>query len=372
MKTTIQHPSAFIEAEDVNIFRNNALEAEQLGMLHPEQLKVIYKQMWFKLLIPEVYTGCQLSLPSLLQQQEAISWADGSTGWVVTLCNGAGWFSGFISPEISNEIFGTENVCLAGSGAAGGTAEITQSGYLINGSWKYASGVHHATHITANCIIKKDGEQVLTDDGQALILPFIFDKKDVQILTAWKYIGMMATGSDSFEVNNLEVSPNRQFKIDAAATVVNAPLYLYPFLQLAEATIAVNLSGIAIHFMDLCEDIFHEKLKQPWLTDEQKVFFMDELNKAQNEINIQRIDFYEVIDQSWDIIQNANTIPETILSKVSIASRRLAHISSKCVDRLYPLCGLTAARTETDINRAWRDLHTASQHMLLSFPADVS
>jgi alkylation response protein AidB-like acyl-CoA dehydrogenase len=372
MKTTIQHPSAFIEAEDVNIIRNNAPEAEQLGMLHPDQLKVIYKQKWFKLLIPKVYTGCQLSLPSLLQHQEAISWADGSTGWVVTLCNGAGWFGGFISPEISKEIFDAENVCLAGSGAAGGTAEITQNGYLINGSWKYASGVHHATHITANCSIKKDGEQVLTDDGQGLILPFIFDKKDVQILTAWKYTGMVATGSDSFEVKALEVPFNRQFKIDPAVAIIADPLYLYPFLQLAEATIAVNLSGIAIHFIDLCKDIFHEKLKQPRLTDEQKVFLMDELGKAQNEINTQRIDFYEAVDQSWYSIQNANTIPEDILSQVSIASRRLAHLSRENVDKLYPLCGLSAARTETEINRAWRDLHTASQHALLSFPSDVS
>ena len=146
-------------------------------MLHAEQLEIIYKQKWFKLLVPEVYSGRQVTLPELVRLQEAISWADGSTGWVVTLCSGAGWFGGFIDPEISQQIFNSNTVCLAGSGAVGGTAEITPGGYLVNGTWKYASGAHHASHITANCSVIKNGEPVLTDSGEPLVLPFIFDKK---------------------------------------------------------------------------------------------------------------------------------------------------------------------------------------------------
>src|SRR5437879_1901612 len=270
MENTVPHPSTYIEKADVNIIRNTAAEAEQLGMLHPEQLRVVYKREWFKLLVPQSYTGRQITLPNLVRLQEAISWTDGSTGWAVTLCSGAGWFGGFMSPEIAQQVFSDPNVCLAGSGAAGGTADITAAGYIINGTWKYASGAHHATHITANCIIEKDGEPVLDDDGQPLMLPFIVDKKDVNILPAWKYIGMAATGSDAFEIKNLAVESNRQFKIDPSAAIVSNPLYQYPFLQLAEATLAVNLSGIAIHFMDLCEDVFNEKIKQPRLTNEQK------------------------------------------------------------------------------------------------------
>lgn len=367
MENIVPHPSTFIEEDDVNAIRNAAAEAEQMGMLHPEQLRVIYKQEWFKLLVPRVYTGRQITLPSLIRLQEAISWTDGSTGWVVTLCSGAGWFGGFISPEIAHQVFNDPNVCLAGSGAADGTADITATGYIINGTWKYASGAHHATHITANCIIKKDGEPVLCNDGQQLILPFIFDKKDVNILPAWKYIGMVATGSDAFEIKNLAVAFNRQFKIDPLAAIVSDPLYLYPFLQLAEATLAVNLSGIAIHFMDLCEDIFHEKIKQPRLTNEQKAFLINELNRSKNDINLLRKDFYDAVDQSWIAIQNNNAVPDKQLNLVSVNSRKLAQLTRESVDKLYPLCGLIAASTDTEINRAWRDLHTASQHALLTF-----
>jgi alkylation response protein AidB-like acyl-CoA dehydrogenase len=367
MDNKIPHPSNFISADDINTLRNNAAEAEQLGMLHSQQLEVIYRNQWFKLLVPDVYTGRQITLSELVRLQEAISWTDGSAGWVVTLCSGAGWFGGFIDPQTAQQVFSDAHVCLAGSGAVGGTAEITPTGYAINGSWKYASGAHHATHITANCAIKKNGEAVLDDDGDPLVLPFIFDKTDVQILPAWKYIGMVATGSDAFEVKGLHVAADRQFKIDPSAVIADGALYHYPFLQLAEATLAVNISGIAIHFIDLCADVFKDRMDHPRLTNQQKVILIDELALANKQMTELRQTFFEAVDISWNSIIKENSVPDDELNAVSSTSRHLAITARQLVDRLYPLCGLIAASTDTEINRAWRDLHTASQHALLTF-----
>ncbi|MFD2144166.1 acyl-CoA dehydrogenase [Mucilaginibacter antarcticus] len=367
MKNNPPHPSTFINAEDVRIIRNTAAEAEELGLLHPAQLAIIYQQQWFKLLVPNAYTGRQISLSELVRLQEAISWTDGSMGWVVTLCSGAGWFGGFIGADVGKQIFSNPYVCLAGSGAVGGTAEITENGYIVNGSWKYASGAHHATHITANCRIIQNGETVLGVDGEPLVLPFVLDKLDVAILPAWKYIGMVATGSDAFEVKDLHVPPNRQFKIDPSAVVIDAPLYHYPFLQLAEATLAVNLSGIALHFIDCCADVFKDRMNHPRLTAEQKAILMDELALANKEMDQLRQPFFAAVDASWQSIAKNNSVPDAQLREVSATSRKLATSARQIVDRLYPLCGLIAAAPDTEINRAWRDLHTASQHALLTF-----
>jgi hypothetical protein len=46
----------------------------------------------------------------------------------------------------------------------------------------------------------------------------------------------------------------------------------------------------------------------------------------------------------------------------------LAKLSINAVDTVYPYCGLMAASTETTINHVWRDIHTASQHTLLTYP----
>jgi hypothetical protein len=99
--------------------------------LHPAQLQLVYEQQWFNLLAPAVYGGLQTPLPELIKLEEALSWADGSLGWVVTLCCGAGWFGGFIDPTIAQQIYSDPKACLAGSGAPTGTATITGDGYII-------------------------------------------------------------------------------------------------------------------------------------------------------------------------------------------------------------------------------------------------
>jgi alkylation response protein AidB-like acyl-CoA dehydrogenase len=362
----IEHPSVHLQADWVKIIRDTSAEAEKSGKIHPDQLAVIYEQKWFKLLVPAVYSGLEKSIPELVRLEESISWANGSVGWVVTLCSGAGWFGGFMQTQIAETIFNTPIVCLAGSGAATGEAIITPGGYKINGTWKYASGAHHATHFTANCLIKNGTETILNEDGSPLVLPFVFDRKDVKILPAWKYTGMVATGSDAFEVKELEVTDQHCFKIEAIAAIIKSLLYQYPFLQLAEATLAVNISGMAIHFLDLCAEIFKEKQQGSRLTVEQKKVLKQVLAKQENKINKARRLFYNAVDLSWHTIESGIT-ESNVMEDVSLYSRSLAKISRECVDVLYPYCGLTAANTDTEINQVWRDLHTASQHALLTF-----
>ncbi len=299
----------------------------------------------------------------MVRLEESLAWANGSLGWVVTLCSGAGWFGGFLSDGTGHQLLTDPQLCLAGSGASTGTATITKAGYIINGKWKYASGVHHATHITANCIIKNGGETVLNDDGSELVLPFIFDRQDVNILPAWKYIGMMATGSDAYEVKDLFVNADRCFKIEPEAAVINEPLYKYPFLQLAEATLAANISGMAVHFLDLCGPLFHEKQLSKRALDTHRDATRQLLDQLTINLNKTREEFYHMVDQSW---QSDLAGPALHLQDVSDASRKLAKTAREYVDELYPYCGLQAANPDNELSQVWRDLHTASQHSLLN------
>ena len=97
-------------------------QAEALGQLHPAQLEIIYKQNWFNLFVPKEHGGLGLHLKEGLQIQEGLAWTDGSAGWTVTLCSGANYFIGFLSPEVAKEIFKDPHVCLAGSGHPSGIA----------------------------------------------------------------------------------------------------------------------------------------------------------------------------------------------------------------------------------------------------------
>jgi alkylation response protein AidB-like acyl-CoA dehydrogenase len=361
------HPSIYLKPEWVKTIRDAVPDAERNGKLHAGQLALIYEQGWFKFLVPAEYSGLQLALPDQVRLEESLAWANGSLGWVVTLCSGAGWFGGFLQPDIAYQIFNHPHLCLAGSGASTGTATITDGGYIINGEWKYASGVHHATHITANCIIMQGDEPVLNDDGTPLIRPFIFDKKDVKVFSAWKYVGMMGTGSDAYKVDGLFVEANHCFRIDPSAVNIDAPLYKYPFRSLAEATLAANLSGLAMHFVDLCGPVFTRRADDKNMSATQREVLNETLYTAIQSLDKAREAFYRAVDASWQEIIRRDSISKETLTEVSKTSRILARTAREQVDALYPYCGLWAANPDTEINQVWRDLHTAGQHSLLTF-----
>ena len=349
-----EHPSTFLHKNLTDTIRNAALEAECEGRLHNDQLDIIYRQQWFKMFVPPDYGGLGLSLPEILKIEECLSWADGSTAWVVTLCSGAGWFIGFLDPGLASDVFRDDRVCLAGSGAIGGVARIIPGGYEINGNWKYASGSLYATAFTVNCHVEKDGLPLSHPDGSPVVQSFFLKKNEVKLITNWKGMGMVATGSHSFEIRDVQVPLIRSFSIDPALATLRHPVYQFPFLQLAETTLAVNSSGLAIRFIDLCETLFQQKAKQN----------LGELTHARGKLNELRSVFFATVSAAWETLIANHPIPDPLLVKISEASRLLAHTSRHLVTELFPLCGLEAANRQTEINRVWRNIHTAGQHAI--------
>ncbi|RFS19395.1 acyl-CoA dehydrogenase [Chitinophaga silvatica] len=354
----------------VQTIKEYASLSEQQQSLHPKLLELAYQEGWFKLFVPPVYGGPGKTLPEILRLEEAIAAADGSLGWTVTLCSGAGWFAGFLDPDLANNLLADEKVCFAGSGEIGGTATLTANGnYLINGSWRYASGALHATVFTANCILlNKDGSQQSTDDGNPLVLSFILKKEEINIIPGWSYFGLVATGSHAFEAKSVTVPANRSFKINEIVNAESLGLgFDYPFLQMAETTLAVNIHGMSRHFIVLAAESFEQRTGLKRYTSSQINYFNDILVASKARMNEVRTAFYEAFELSWKALQQ-KSLTEALLSDVSTKSRILAHTSIEISDKLYPFCGLNAARKETTINRVWRDIHTASQHSLLTFP----
>lgn len=362
------HPSRVIATGLTDKIRSLAAAAEELGQLHPDQLAIIYEQGWFNLFVPKQYGGLELSLPEALRIEEALAWTDGSTGWTVTLCSGANWFVGFLDPSAAPEIYKDRKVCLAGSGKASGIARITKDGYTISGQWNYATGSLHATAFTANCTIEKNGVMLQDAAGDPLVYSFWFHKDEVSIRKNWNSIGMAATASHGFEVKEVTVPSNRSFLLQPGKAVLADPVYHFPFLAFAEATLAVNYSGMAVNFLDLCRDLFEEKLSRPSTSRSTLPPLRDMLQEAEQELNTARSLFYAAINSSWDTMVSTQSVSDEQLQSISHTSRRLATIARNKVDLLYPFCGITAADPSTAINRVWRDLHTASQHSLLVFP----
>ncbi|QEC71477.1 hypothetical protein FSB73_07140 [Arachidicoccus ginsenosidivorans] len=199
------------------------------------------------------------------------------------------------------------------------------------------------------------------------------------VIKSWHSIGLRASASESFMVKRRSFPAERFFQIDPDKAVINAPLYRLPFGALAMATIAANLSGMALRFM--------EEVKALWDNKKGKAV-AGRQNAWQPTIKMQRPEaLWEEYWQNWQaartrLIQKVQYLEDFIASHmsnpifgnhktyqrhslvVSRAAQRQVIICREIVNGLYPYTGLTGASMDSTLGKVWRDFQTGSQHAL--------
>ncbi|PZR20232.1 MAG: hypothetical protein DI539_11510 [Flavobacterium psychrophilum] len=321
--------------------RESLLGAE---IFRPEILDEIHRSGRLQIWVPKEYNGLGLSFCEGLKKLQQIAKIDGSLGWFVTLCSGANYFSRNLRPETASRIFGSENICFGGSGMLGGTAEKIGDNYLINGFWKYATGAPYLTHFTLNAKLVENGQYLLDSKGEPQFLSFVLTPAQVELITAWKSMGMIATASHSFKVQNQLVPVEFSFTYNKFYS--NDPLDRIPFQTFADLTLLVNYIGMASHFAEKALEI-NIKIS---ISD-----FSDYLNVTSQKVIEYAVLIEKTLSQN---IQLDSFLLEEIHSFGKIVVTNLVHHITK----IYPQLGIRASACHEEINQVFRDFFTATQH----------
>jgi alkylation response protein AidB-like acyl-CoA dehydrogenase len=363
--------SSTLSPRDVRRIADYAAQADAGRWLHPVQQALIHRRGWLRMLAPRAVGGAELDLPEVVRLEEALARVDGSMAWTVTLCAGAGWFAGFLPPTLARTILDTKRVCLAGSGAPTGFAEREGEGWRIAGCWDYASGAPMATHFTFNAVLRERGQPLLDAAGNPLVSAFVVPAGLVEMVPTWRSIGLRATASHSYRVQDRWVHADHAFQLDPALARAQGPLYRFPFLAFAFVTLSANVAGMAAHFVALAEECIGRRRNRfgeggksgEALIEVPAVRAL--LDRTREELATVRADFYRSLDEAWSHAAAGGSVDEAQAAGLQALSMAWVNASRRAVDTLYPYCGLYAAREDSEINRVWRDFHTASQHALL-------
>jgi len=339
----------FLRPEELETLEKEVSLAEQQGRLTDAQLEILFRRGLFHLFVPKQYGGLELDLLAGKKLQEQLAYLDGSLAWTVTLCSGASWFVGFMDPSVLPGIFSAPRACFGGSGMVSGKAEMKDGGFWINGHWKYATGAQHNTIFTANCIVTKGGEDVLDVDGKPKLLSFYFQREEVEIIEDWQTMGLIATGSHSFTVQDLWVDESRSFEIVPERTLMDQPIYSYPFHAFAEVTLAANYLGMFRRFIDEADVLGVSLVEVERLK-------LDDLAGQ----------FHQATERSWELFQSASSEKQAdeCFSRVGEHARKLVQEGLQSMTKIYVQLGMRVADPSQPLNRLWRDIFTASQHMM--------
>ena len=308
-----------------------------MNQIHQERLL----QIW----VPKVYGGLGFRLKEGLSVLFDWSKIDGSLGWMLTLCSGANFFSRNLKPNIAKELFSNQNACFGGSGMIGGTAEKqSDETFLINGLWHFATGAPHLSHFTLNAQLIENGNPLLDQSGSEIIRSFVIPKDQVEIIPNWKSMGMKATGTYSFKVDDVKVSEDYSFIYDEFFT--DDVLDKIPFRIFADLTLLVNYLGMASHFSE-------EAIKiRPQLN----------LNAFNQKIEEQKEKLLDFANEIEELLNDFELISSEKQSEIHDFSTDVVKILSHQILEIYFQLGIKATHTDSAIYQIFCDYFTAMQH----------
>jgi predicted DNA-binding protein YlxM (UPF0122 family) len=122
---------------------------------------------------------------------------------------------------------------------------------------------------------------------------------------------------------------------------------------------------MTVYFMELCGEIINDNtIERAAHVDMRNL--QETFATLSNKLQTARQKLYYAVDMSWQVCAANKEVSTSVLYKVSAAAAACALIVRDCVNTLYPYCGMKASNKDAEINRVWRNIHTAGQHSLLA------
>jgi alkylation response protein AidB-like acyl-CoA dehydrogenase len=98
----------------------------------------------------------------------------------------------------AHSVFGDHIPIIAGQGGPRGRADVEGHGYRLAGRWSYGSGLLHAEYIHTGAMVYRGGKPV---GPRTFIVPV----EHARITGNWDVIGLRATGSVDYTLDNVYV-----------------------------------------------------------------------------------------------------------------------------------------------------------------------
>ncbi len=339
--------------------QSHADEAERLRRLPDETVRALRDAGVFRLCVARELGGLEAPVADTLETIEKIAWADGSTGWCAMIGATSGLVSGYLPRAEARLIYGDRASITGGVFAPHGRARREGDLYVATGRWPFASGCQHCTWLMGGCLIDDGGVQ-----SRARML--LFPAGEVVVHDTWEAAGLRGTGSHDMEVRNVRVPVGRSVSLSEDRPRNDGVLYRFPVFGLLALGIAAVALGIGVR---ACEEL--ERLatsKRP--TGSRRG--LGERSAVQAAVARSRVELAAARSLTRELV--ARAAERTEHGELSVAERAqlraaatyATRSAARAVDRMYEAGGGTSVYAASALQRCFRDVHVATQHLMVS------
>jgi len=322
----------------------------------------------FRMLLGKEQGGLGLNPVTTAGVIETISRANGSAGWVAMILSVTPfWVAAYLEESAVREFFGADShtdtpVLIGGSQVPHGRAIKTSGGWRLTGQWPFASGCNHANWVTTGSWMFEGEEPVLDESGNPMWRLFLSPASGCQILDTWHTTGLRGTGSHDYTMEDVFVPDHMVMLHPAQGRSSRAnPHYRYSGMAVPMMS-AVSL-GIAQAAVDSLNRLLREKVdrrsSRPASSDLDK---LSDLAKTEFMVGSARVYLYENLSQIWNLVQERKEVPMDLRGRFRTACTSAVTASVQAVDLAYATAGASSIYTSSDLERCFRDVHTAAAH----------
>lgn len=315
-------------------------------------------------LVPREWGGLGgTSIVEIMDVIEELSYADGSSGWVMMVYSFANaMISSVLDPETGESLVGPDRKgIMCGQAAPLGRAVRVDGGYRVTGRWQFGSGSNAASLIAGGCIAyDTDGEQILKD-GQPLWLFPIMDLKDVQQLGNWNVAGLQATASWDYAADDVFVPDTRAPELPNPINLRPESVFRVGFLSTVYAQhTSFTLGVVRRAFAEIASVIANKtRVGYAGTIGESEVFLYE---FAQKEAEYQALRRH-----CWETFAEAQAEPDgptpEQLARLQVNCAWMARVSHDLVKWCNSWGGSAAVRMPNVLSRCLNDLSVGANHL---------
>ncbi len=347
-------------------FAKRSAEFEQLRRVPADVSQQMAAAGFYRMLIPETLGGLEVSPIEAVEVFEALAIGDSSCAWVSFIGATSGTVLVRIPEPSARKIFATPTTMIAGVFAPNGRAEAVDGGFRVNGRWQWGSGTENADWVLGGCQLIDGGEVLTTKGGAPRSHMMLFPAKDVEFLDTWHVSGLRGTGSTDFQVTDLFVPAAHAVGYQVTSNP-ERPLYQFPQFTLLALGIAAVALGTARGAIDELVTVATKKVRAGSTASiASRSHAQMEVAQAEATLRAARAFFYEALAKAWDKALAGSPVPVDERRDLRLATTHVVQSAVKVVDAMYTLAGGTSVYESSRLQRQFRDVHVATQHIMVA------
>ena len=348
--------------------RRRASEIEAGRQLPADIADRFAKAGFYRLCVPQAYGGLEADPLTTLSVIETLAEADGSAAWCVMIGTTTGLTAAYMPEATAREVFADPGLILAGVFAPRGRAVEDGDHYIVNGRWQWGSNSPNAKAIMGGCVVMRNGEPVLLPSGIPDSRMVMVPVAQAELMGNWDVSGLSGTGSQDFAIKNRRV-PKAMSAGLITDKPLKRPLYAFPVFGMLAAGIASVMLGLArasiTELVTIAGGKTPEGHRKPLAA---RTKTQEDVAEAEALVRSARAFFRESVSRAWDEALKGDRLSIEARRDLRLASTHAARAAVRAVDLMYNLGGGTSVYKTSPLQRIFRDVHVASQHMMVAPP----